>query len=351
MKKKLVVLGCSIGIIFVVATFFLASPPLVLGKSIELSFGMHPPAKSSPVKGAFLPWTKEIEKRSDGQLKIKIYPSQTLVKARDAYDGVKKGIADIAWVIFSLTQGRFPLISVMELPFLSPSTFVGAHTLHDLYKKFPEIRAELKDVHVLDLWVTLPYEIHTAKKPVRTLDDIKGMKLATLPAARAALEGLGAVPVTMPLPKIYQSVEKGVADGSAIAWGAFNSYKLYEVTKYHINPHLGGVAYGVIMNKKKWNSLPKNLQETMTKVTKEMLPDTLCRAVSDAKDLGIKRAKERNQEIVDLSHTDWEKWKETGRPAWEKWVKAMEAKGLPGRAVLDEAVKLVDKHKKIYMPK
>jgi TRAP-type C4-dicarboxylate transport system substrate-binding protein len=209
----------------------------------------------------------------------------------------------------------------------------------------------LKDVHVLDLWVTLPYEIHTAKKPVWTLDDIKGMKLATLPAARAALEGLGAVPVTMPLPKIYQSVEKGVADGSAIAWGAFNSYKLYEVTKYHINPHLGGVAYGVIMNKKKWNSLPKNLQETMTKVTKEMLPDTLCRAVSDAKDLGIKRAKERNQEIVDLSHTDWEKWKKTGRPAWEKWVKAMEAKGLPGRAVLDEAVKLVDKHKKIYMPK
>ncbi len=341
------------GVLLLVTTVFFLSPQIAKaassGKTIELSLGTHPPLRSSPIAGALLPWSKEIEKRTKGRLKIKIYPSQSLIKARDAYEGVVSGIADIGWGVFSFTPGRFPLISVVELPFLSPNTFVGAHVLHDLYKKFPEIRAELKDVHVLDLWVTLPYEIHTVKKPIRTINDIKGMKLATLPGGRAAVEGFGAVPVTMPLPKIYMAVEKGVADGSALAWGAFNTYKLHEVTKYHTNAHLGGLAYWTLMNKNTWNNLPKDIQVIITEVTEEMMPDAISRAVTGEMKKGIKRVKALNHEIIELSPEDLAKWKATGTPAWGKWAKAMEAKGLPGRAVLDEAVKLVERYRKQYM--
>jgi TRAP-type C4-dicarboxylate transport system substrate-binding protein len=234
----------------------------------------------------------------------------------------------------------------MELPFLSPDTFPGAFALQDLYKKFPEISAEHKDVHVLFLWVTLPYEIHTVKKPVRTIGDIKGMKLATQPGAVAALQGLGAVPVTMPTPRIYQSVEKGVVDGSALAWGAYKAWKLYEVTKYHINPHMGGLPYWTVMNKNSWNSLPKGAQKVITDVTTEMMPQTLCAAVTKEGKKGIEMSLKRNHEIIDLSPGDLAKWRATSKPAWEKWIKDMEARGLPGRAVLDEAVRLVDKYNK-----
>ena len=83
----------------------------------------------------------------------------------------------------------------------------------------------------------------------------------------------------------------------------------------------------------------------MTEVTKEMLPDAICRAVNRDAAQGIKAAKERGQEIIDLSQAERERWVAPAKNSWDNWAKEMEAKGLPGRAVLDEAIKLVEKHK------
>ena len=342
--KNLFVSVCLVGAAIFLAALFLVSPSQALAKSVELSFATHNPPKAGPMANSFVPWGKEIEKRSNGRLKIKFYFSQTLVKARDAYDAVENGIADMTWFAFSMARGRFPLATVLELPFLSPDTYTGSHALIDLYKEFPEMRAEVKDVRLLSLWVTLPYEIHTVGKPVRVLEDVKGMKMATQPGASPALELIGAIPVTTPVPGIYQNLEKGVADGTSLAWGAFKAYKIYEVTKYHTNAHLGGVAYCTIMNKAKWAGLPEDLQKVILDVTAERLPDSTCRAVTNEANEGIKIVKERGQEIFDLPRDEMKRWVATARPAWDKWAKDMDAKGLPGRAVLDEAIRLVDKY-------
>lgn len=338
----------GIGILYVFLSLFMVPPGNLLAasdpKPIELNFALHIPPKAGPYVDAFLPWANELEKRSNGRLKIKFYPSQTLVKARDAYEAVQNGIADITWFAFGLSRGRFPLSGVMELPFLSPDTYTGSHALTDLYQKFPEMRAEVKDVHLLSLWVTLPYEIHTVKKAVKTLQDVKGMKLSTQPGASPAVEAIGAIPVTTGVPEIYTMLEKGVADGTALAWGAFKAFKIYEVTKYHTNPHLGGVPYCHIMNKAKWEGLPKDLQTIITEVTAEMLPDVLCRAVTEEANQGIKIAKERGDEIIDLSREERKQWVATAKGDWEKWAKEIDGKGLPGQAILDEAVKLVEKY-------
>ncbi|MBW1998003.1 MAG: TRAP transporter substrate-binding protein [Deltaproteobacteria bacterium] len=342
--------GLVIGIMLILTlTLHLISPSQDAfaaqgAKPVELSFALHVPPKAAPYHSAFLPWAKEVEKATRGKIKIKFYLSQTLVKARDSYDAVKNGIADISWVSFSWTPGRFPLSGVMDLPFLSPSTFTGAYALTDLFKKYPQLRREVKDVHLLHLWVTLPYEIHTVSKPIRRMEDIRGLKLATQPGARAAVEALGGVPVTMPSPKIYQTVEKGVADGAALAWGAYKAYKLVEVTRYHANPHLGGVSYCTIMNENRWNSLPGDVQAAITEVTERMLPEILCKAVSNEAKKGIEITRKRGQEIVDFSPDELARWRATGKPAWEKWVKSMEAKGLPGAAVLEDAIRLVEKY-------
>jgi TRAP-type C4-dicarboxylate transport system substrate-binding protein len=325
----------------------LVSPRQGHAKSVELSFAMHIPPKAAPYPKAFLPWSKEIEKQTDGRVTFKFYLSQTLVKARDAYKGVKMGIADITWVATSLTRGQFPLSSVLELPYMSPDTYIGSHAINDLYKKFPEIRAEFKDVHVLFLWVSLPYEIHT-NKPVRKPQDIKGMKLATQPGAVAALTALGAVPVTMHPAKMYLSVEKGVADGAALAWGAYKAFRLYEVTKYHISPHLAGVVYCTIMNKDKWNSLSRQDQEIITSITSKMMPDKLCDAVNNDMNEGIKITKKRGHKIKNITRKEFSKWQKSGKPAWQKWVNQMKGKGLPGQKVLDEANKLVKKYSRKY---
>lgn len=344
MKKtrSLKVIG-SIGLILVFTAMLLVAAPSP-APAKELSCAIHVPPKAAPYHSAFAPWAKELEKRTNGQVKIKFYLAQTLVKARDSYDAVVSGIADISWFYTGWAKGRFPLLELMDLPYLTKSTYAGSHVMTDLYKKFSEIKAELKEVHPLWFWTTLPYEIHTVKKPIRKLEDMKGLKFATQPGATTALEALGAVAVTMPTPEIYQTVEKGIADGSALAWGAFKAYKLVEVTNHHTNAHLGGMGSFVIMNKNIWNELSKEVQKVITDVTNEMMPDTQCAAVSAEMKVGYQQCRERNQEIYEMPSKERARWVATGKPAWDKWAKTMEARGLPGRAILDEAIKLIEAH-------
>ncbi len=342
-KKRIAILG-SIGTILMTTALFMALPPKVLAKATELSCALHLPPKAALYPNAFIPWAKEIEKRTNGELKIKFYISETLVKARDSYDAVNKGIADITFFYSGWAKGRFPLLEVMDLPYMTKSTYAGSHVMRDLYKKFPEIQAELKEVHPLWFWTSMPYEIHSVKKPIRKLEDMKGLKIATQPGALQAVEGTGAVAVTVSNPDIYPTVEKGVADGAALAWGAYKAYKLIEVTKHHTNAHLGGLGTFIIMNKNAWNNLPKDIQKVVTDVTNEFMPDMQCDAVVAERENAKTLSLDMGHEIIELPTEERARWVATGKPAWDEWVERMEAKGLPGRAVLDEAIKLMNAH-------
>ncbi len=348
MKKKNSLTLFSVGFTVLIMSFFVLSPLAVNAemKSVELSFAGTFPPKASPYKKAFLPWSKEIEKQTNGKVKVKFYFTQTLAKDKDQYDAVVDGIADVGWIAHSMKPGRFPLISVMELPFLTSNTFAGAKVLGELYNKYPQMRKEHDDVHVLFLWTTLPYEIHTSKKPVRTLEDIKGMKLACPTGAASTLKMLGATPVTVGLADVYQAAQKGVTDGVAFAWGIFKARKIYEVTKYHTNIHMGGLPYWSAMNKRTWKKLPPDIQKTITRITTDMMPETLSRAVTGEMQKGISIVKERGQEIIEVSSEERARWVAACKPAYSKWVKAMEAKGLPGQAVLTDALALMEKYSK-----
>lgn len=319
-----------------------APPPM---QPVELKFATHLPETASLPKFAFKPWGDEINERTKGLVKTTFYFAETLVKSADTYDAVISGICDVSYNQHSATPGRFPLMNVIELPFLGPSTEVSTHILRELYDKFPEMKAEHKDVQLLYLWVTLPLELHTNKKPVRTLEDIKGMKIATLAAGAPALEKLGASPVVMATPKFYESLEKGVVDGVAIAWGALGGWRLYEVTKYHTNAHVSAWPTWTAMNKNTWNKLPPDIQKIVTEVSAKG-PERHMKAVKGEMDETIAKVKELGHEIIDLPPAELAKWSETGKPAWDKWAADMTAKGLPGKAILDEAVKLLEKYAK-----
>lgn len=345
-KRRVLITGIGFIFLFILQLGLSLPAADAAPKPIELSFAGTWPAKAAPYTNAFLPWSKEITKRSNGRITFKFYFTQTLAKDKDQYAAVRDGIADFGWIAHSMTPGKFPLISVMENPFLNPSTFIGARVLNELYAKFPEMQKEHNDVHLLFLWTTMPYEIHTSKKPVRTLEDLKGLKLACPAGAVPTLEILGAVPVTMGLGDVYQAAQKGVTDGVAFAWGVYKSRKIYEVTKYHTNIHMSGLPFWMAMNKNRWNSLSPDLQKIVTDVTNEMMPETLCRAVSKEGEVGRSITKERGHEIIEVSPEERARWIDAARPAWEKWVKNMEAKGLPGREVMNEAVRLVEKYSK-----
>jgi len=176
------------------------------------------------------------------------------------------------------------------------------------------------------------------------MEDLKGMKIAGSAPEVPLMKALGAVPVVMPLPAFYESMDKGVADGVSIPYGALGGWKLYEVTKYHTNVHFGTGPSWTAMNIDTWNSLPPDIQQIVTEVSNK-IPVMFTAAVTGEANRTINKIKELGQEIIELSPQERARWVATAEPIWNKWAADMEAKGLPGRAVLAEAIRIAEEYK------
>ena len=132
------------------------------------------------------------------------------------WKGIRSGIADIGWCVQGYWPEQTPLSDVMSLPFLPISSAEkGSETLWKLYEKFPSVQKEFNEIQPLVLYTSSP-NLLVSKKQVRTLEDFKGLKLRVLggPPTEMA-KALGAVPTLIPMPDVYQSLDKGVVDGAA----------------------------------------------------------------------------------------------------------------------------------------
>src|SRR5215468_10312151 len=203
---------------------------------------------------ALQPWVKQVEDATKGRVKIEVYPSQTLIKGVDMWKGIRGGIADIGWCVQGYWPEQTPLSDVMSLPFLPISSAEkGSEALWKLYEKFPAVQKEYGEIEPLLLYTSSP-NVLVSKRQVKTLDEFKGLKFRVLggPPTEMA-KALGAVPTLIPMPDVYQSLDKGVVDGAAAPWEAVQAFRLYEVAKnFTIAPFY--VAYfSLCANKQKWH--------------------------------------------------------------------------------------------------
>ncbi|OGP64479.1 MAG: hypothetical protein A2169_15405 [Deltaproteobacteria bacterium RBG_13_47_9] len=313
-------------------------------KPVELKFSYWMPTTHSMHTEIFVPWAKEVEKRTGGRVKIALYPGGALGAAKDHVDMVAGGICDIAYFIHSYTSGRFPLTSVVELPLLFPNSEIGTRVLSAIYDKY--LKGEYADVKVLYMWCMAPANLHTNKKAIHSLEDLKGLKLRTPGAPQAAvIERLGATSLSMPINEIYSVLERGVADGAVLPWEGIGPWKLQEVLKYHTVATLYSMANGVIMNLKSWNNLSPDVQKILDEINKEYV--TIAGKIFDEHEkVGRKLCEGPGHQIYSLTPTERQKWSERISPLWERWVADMEAKGLPGRKIAEETRDLSKKYSK-----
>jgi TRAP-type C4-dicarboxylate transport system substrate-binding protein len=342
-KKGLLTLIVGIGLVFL-----LAAPSMAQVVKLTL-------ADQNPVTGwgpihALQPWAKKVEEATKGKVKIEIYPSQTLAKGPDIWNAVKSGIADIGWCFHGYWPGMTPLADVISLPALPFTTAEkGSEILWKLYEKFPEIQSEFKDVKVLMLWVSQPYLLITTKKQVKTLEDIKGLKIRmTGGPPTDQMKALGGVPMLIPMPDNYISLQKGVIDGMGAPWEAILSFRLYEVVKYYTGTPFPAVYFSMSMNKNKWGGLPKDIQKAIMSVSGLEGSKFWGRNFFDTPKEGVyEKAKETGREIIyyDLPSNERERWLEVGgKPIWKDWVKKMEGKGLTSaQKILDATLELAKK--------
>jgi TRAP-type C4-dicarboxylate transport system substrate-binding protein len=317
-------------------------------KPIELSYSSFFPAQYGLGKAATA-WAEEVEKRTQGRVKITMYHAGTLTDAANCYEGVAKGISDIGQSVLAYTRGRFPLMEAIDLPGYPLNALVTTHTAEDFYRKF--MPKELADTRVLYLHAHIPGTITTVKKPVRTLEDLKGLKIRATGLATKIIEALGGTPVAMPIGEQYDAMRKGVVDGTVASPNTLLGWKVAEVAKYStILSEVGYVsAMFITMNLDKWNSLPNDIQKILTEVSQEWVGYT-GKVWNQIEIEGYEYGKKVGHTFIYLSPEEKSRWVNAVKPLKDNYVKAMEAKGLPGKEALDYREQLIQKYGKMYPP-
>lgn len=301
-------------------------------KAVELTFSNFFPAahKNSKIMEE---WIAEIEKRTGGKVKIKYYPGGTLTPAAQVYDGVVKGLSDIGESVFAYTRGKFPAMEAIDLPLGYTSGVIATDLVNAFYNKFKP--KELDDVKVLILHAHGPGILHT-KFPVSKLEDLKGRKIRATGLASKIVTALGAAPVGTTMPETYDALRTGVAEGAMAPAEALQGWKWGEVVSYTIQSF--GSAYStaffVVMNKAKWESLPKDVQKVFEEVSAEFTKKQ-GRLWDEIDKEGYDFIKARGNKIVPLSPEENERWAKAVRPVIDDYIKGAKAKGLPA----DEMVK------------
>jgi TRAP-type C4-dicarboxylate transport system substrate-binding protein len=301
-------------------------------KTVELTYSIFFPATHGHTLLA-TEWAKEIEKRTNGAVKINMFPGATLTPADQCYDGVVKGISDIGMSVLSYTKGRFPLSEVIDLP-LGYTKGIQVTRLCNAYLDQFKPK-EFDDVKIMYLHGHGPGIFHT-KKPVEKMEDLKGMKIRCSGTSAKVVAALGATPVAMPQNECYDSLQKGVVEGVVSPIETLKGWKFAEVIKSTTQNFGSAYTLGffVAMNKKKWDSLPKDVQQTIEQVNKEWI-DKTGNGWDEFDKIGTEFTLSKGNKIIPLSKEEDEKWAKTVSPVLDEYVAAMKAKGLPGEEALN----------------
>ena len=345
MKKNMLFLVVFLTLTFLAAFLMPAGTSDVKADTANLTYSIFFPATHGQCK-AGVSWAKEIEKRTNGKVKITVFPGGTLTKANQCYDGVVNGISDIGMSCFAYTRGRFPVMEVVDLPFGYPNGQVATHVVNEFSKKIRP--KELDDVKVLYIHAHGPGLLHT-KKPVRKLEDLKGMKIRSTGLSAKVVKALGGVPVAMPQGATYESLQKGVVEGTFGPMEVLKGWRQGEVIKD--TTECNGVGYTtamfVVMNLKKWNSLPKVIQKIMDEVSNEWVD--VHGKIWDMNDSeGRKYTLSLGNKIIPLSKEENIRWKKAVSPMIDNYIKSAEEKGLPGQKAVTTTENLIKKYSKRY---
>ncbi len=301
----------------------------VAQETIELKISHYLPPSHGIHKDFIEPWARALEKRTDGRVKVTIHPGNTSFgNITRQLDQVRAGVVDIAHGLSGLPRGRFPATSVIEMPFMVEDADTASRVLWELYRN-GRFGDEYRGLKVLALHAHNAGLIHTTDTPVRSLEDLEGLRLRTpSPAISQMLEYLDASPVGMPPSEVYENLQKGTLDGTVFTWDAVGAFRLNEVLQYHTDARAYTVSFYFAMNQRKYDSLPANVQQAIDELSGEALVARFGDWWDKWDQAGRQDAKERGHEFINVSDEERARWRERLQPMIEARLQELEASGV-----------------------
>jgi len=285
-------------------------------------------------------WMNEVETRTGGRVRFTKRSGEApeLIKAADL-------VRDVPAM-----NDRYPLLNLVQIPFVFPSSTVGSRVIAQLYAEFSELRGELSDVKVVGLGIGALMAIFSSKAwgPIRTLEDFKGARTRSLTLIDGVIEVLGAKPLHVGFLEISHLLETGELDATVLGILPANMFKLAEgVAPYctvagdrSITMH----PMRIYMKWDTWNSLPSDIQ----KIIEEMGPagSNCWFAVQSGIDAdkhlleALDYIKQKG-ELINISPEELERWRRLIQPNLDSAVSDVEARGLPARKFFSRMNELV----------
>ena len=285
--------------------------------------------------GIMGPWIKDVIAATNGSVK----PKQSAAKVGPPpknWQVVTKGLADVVMLANLFQPKRIQLPKVSEIPLNSPSAQKTSVALWKTHQKYFKKANEFKGAKLVGLFVVSPNMLHSRKKPIKSIADLKGFKLRAAPGVTTrVLKAAGAVPVASGPSKIFGLVSKGVVDGLAVPGIGLRAFRILPYIK-HTTVIPGGLAttsFSVIINQKKWDGLSKTEQSQVMKVSGLVISNNAKKV--DQMSMGSLKALEKAGGKVltaDAAFVDAIRKISAGDEA--KWLKTANGKGVDGKAAM-----------------
>lgn len=320
-------LFAPIAVILILGLMFAVNPfsaTRACSETINLKVANYfpPPSGQSKIMQQFI---DDFEARTDGRVKVSYFPGGALLKAPATIKGVESGIADIGLAHIEYTAGRFPVMEVCEMPLGYPTGWVANEVMNDFYNKFRP--KEFDNFKVLWWHANAPSMLITTK-PVRKLEDLKGLTIRAPGRFGDVISALGGTPSPTHIMETYDAISKGVIDGVFTPYETLRTFKFAEVAKYVTVTWAIGPSYPffIAMNKEKYEKLPPDIKEVLDNLSGEYR-ERMALMWNGVEFPGKAFGESQGVEFIELSPEETARWVQAAETVIENYVKDMVSKG------------------------
>jgi TRAP-type C4-dicarboxylate transport system substrate-binding protein len=345
MKKRLLKMALGMCAMFILAIAVSApvfsQPPQV----VQILVNDHNPAQTGPAQ-VIEYWAQKVNEIGQGRIKMTVRHGGELLMGNEEYRGMQKGdVCDASYYVLDRRDG-FLLNSVITLPFMGwPGQEKTGQIYMELIKKIPQIRGEFKGVIPYVFTMMPPTHIHNNKKVIKTPADLKGMTIQSAEYGLVqVIEAAGATAVQLDITDMGPALERGVIDGVVNHFPVLFVFNVLQLLPFHTIFGKGGInmtPMGIIWNEKKWNSYPPDVQKILTDAA-HFYTEKFYEMDFGMQAMVVKTCKDKGDTFTELTPQDVKVWYDlVKKPVHDKWIAEAQAKGLPGKAVYNETLRLI----------